>query len=88
MWFSQTGNDLTISIMGTQDKATVSGWFSSGYSQLQDIKVGGIKIDSGIAPLVQALATYSTNNTSFNPALVTQAPADAALQNAIAAAWH
>jgi Ca2+-binding RTX toxin-like protein len=89
LWFKQVGNDLVVSVMGTTDKVTVSGWYSSSYAPLQDIKVaGGWELDSGLAQLVQAMATYSTNNPSFNPASVSQAPADSTLQGALAAAWH
>jgi Ca2+-binding RTX toxin-like protein len=89
IWLKQVGNDLIVSVMGTQDQVKISGWYSSSTSQVQDIKVaGGWELDSGVTQLVQAMATYSAGHPSFNPASVTQAPSDAALQNAIAAAWH
>lgn len=88
LWFSRSGDDLTISILGTQDKITVLEWFDMDRRRLQDIRAGGLEVDSGVSQLVQAMATYSTNNASFNPTLATQAPTDAALQSAIAAAWH
>jgi hypothetical protein len=34
------------------------------------------------------MAIYSTTNPAFDPTAVSQAPNDAALQNAIAASWH
>lgn len=75
--------------MAFLDARIPSGWYSSNTSQLQDIKVaGGWEVDSGVAQLVQAMATYSANNLAFNPASVSQAPSDTTLQNAIAAAWH
>ena len=89
LWFKQSGNDLLIQMMGTTDQVTVSSWFSSSIAPLQDIKIaGGQQIDSGISQLVQAMATYSSNNSGFNPTSVAQAPNDAGLQSAIAAAWH
>src|SRR5262249_39232660 len=38
LWFQQSGNDLTIDVMGSQDKITVVGWFSGAGAQLQEIK--------------------------------------------------
>ena len=89
LWFKQTGNDLTIQVMGTQDQVTVSSWFASSTAKTQEIKAaGGLEIDSSVASLVQAMATYSASNAGFNPTSATQAPNDATLQGAIAAAWH
>jgi hypothetical protein len=88
LWFTQSGNSLAIQVMGGQDRTTVSNWFSTSTARLQEIKAGGLEIDSGVAQLVQAMATYSANNPGFNPTTATQAPNDAGLQAAIAAAWH
>jgi hypothetical protein len=92
LWFQQNGNDLTVDIMGTQDKITVSNWFSAPSAQLQEIKTAdGSRLDntnSNISQLVQAMASYSSNHTGFDPTTVTQAPNDPTLQNAITAAWH
>jgi hypothetical protein len=48
----------------------------------------GAKLDSQIAQLVSAMASYSASNPGFNPATATQMPNDPNLQGAIAAAWH
>jgi hypothetical protein len=90
LWFLRSGNDLQIDIMGSSSQVTVSGWFASTSNQLQEITAGGLEIDSGVSALVQAMATYSSANPSFNPTAsgVTQAPSDATLQSAISSAWH
>jgi Ca2+-binding RTX toxin-like protein len=88
LWLKQSGANLTISVLGTQDQVTVSNWFGSNTAKLQEIKAGGVQIDSSVASLVQAMATYSTNNPAFNPTTATQMPSDPTLQSAIAAAWH
>jgi hypothetical protein len=89
LWFQKDGNNLSIAIMGSQDKVTVANWFSAGASQLQEIKTAdGSKIDSNLSQLVQAMATYSSNNPSFDASVATQAPNDAGLQNTIATSWH
>jgi hypothetical protein len=89
-WFLQSGNDLKIDILGTNTSVTVAGWFSSNDNQLQEISAGGLKIDSQVSQLVQAMATYSANNPGFDPASPSSStvPNDTNLQNAIGAAWH
>jgi Ca2+-binding RTX toxin-like protein len=86
LWFQRNGNDLTIDVMGSQDKITVAGWFNGPGSQLQEITAGGMKIDAGVSQLVQAMATYSSTHAGFDPTTATQAPAE--LQTTIAASWH
>ncbi len=63
LWFQQKGNDLSISILGTKDRITVADWFDSKTSQLQEIKTSdGLEINSGLAKLVQAMASYSAKH--------------------------
>ncbi|MGO4713340.1 S8 family serine peptidase [Bradyrhizobium sp. 2TAF24] len=88
LWFVRSNNDLQIDLMGTSSQVMVAGWFNASSSQLSEITAGGLKLDSQVSQLVQAMATYSANNAAFNPTAVAQAPNDAALQTAIAAAWH
>jgi hypothetical protein len=90
LWFQQSGNDLKIDLMGTNTQVDVSGWFSTASNQLQEISAGGLKIDSQVSQLVQAMATYSAGNAGFDPTAsgVSSVPANSNLQTAIAAAWH
>jgi hypothetical protein len=53
--------------MGTLREVMVSGWFASTSSQLRRITAGGLILDSQVSQLVQAMATYSTNNPGFDP---------------------
>jgi hypothetical protein len=88
LWFLQAGNNLQIDVMGTNSQITVAGWFGSAGSQLSEVTAGGVKIDSQISQLVQAMATYSAYNPGFDPTEVAQAPSDPSLQGAIASTWH
>jgi len=91
LWFQQSGNDLTIEVMGSQDRMTIAGWFDPNTpSQLNDIKTSdGATLDhSAVAQLGQAMATYSAGSPGFDPTSATQAPNDAGLQTVIAASWH
>lgn len=90
LWFEQAGNDLRIDLLGTNTSTTVTNWFSGSAGSLQEITAGGLKIDSQISQLVQAMAIYSSNSTGFDPAnsSIHTLPNDTALQGAIGAAWH
>jgi len=89
LWFQRDGNDLSIAVMGSQDKVTVADWFNAGASQRQEIKTAdGSSIGSSLAQLVQAMATYSAAHPGFDATAIAQAPTDQNLQNTIAASWH
>ena len=89
LWFAQSGNNLLVDILGSTDQLTISNWCQGGANQVQQIDAGTLKIDSSIQTLVQAMATYATDNAGFNPQTsATTMPGDTTLQNTIAAAWH
>ncbi|MBP1298398.1 hypothetical protein ABIF38_007354 [Bradyrhizobium japonicum] len=90
LWFERSGDKLLIDLLGTNTSATVNGWFSGAGSQLQEITAGGLKLDSQVSQLVQAMATYAANNPGFDPtsASVHTVPNDASLQSTMSAAWH
>ena len=48
----------------------------------------GLKLDSQVAQLGSAMATYSAANPGFDPTTATQMPSDSGVQSAVAAAWH
>ena len=90
LWLTHSGNDLVISLLGTNDTITLSGWFGTNAgSQVQSINTAsGLNLsNSAVAQLVSAMATYQANNSTFNPATATQMPVDATLQAAITLAW-
>ncbi|HBF29765.1 calcium-binding protein, partial [Rhizobium sp.] len=90
LWLVQSGNNLQIDILGTKDSLTINDWFGgTPVAAVQSFATtDGLKLDSQVAQLVSAMASYSSHNTGFNPTSATQMPSDTTLQNAIAAAWH
>jgi len=91
LWFVQSGNDLRIDVMGTQNEVTISNWFGSVGNNLSEIATSdGSEIDSQVSQLVQAMATFQTNNPGFDPTASSNGvvPNDPTLQAALAAAWH
>ncbi|HUI95858.1 MAG TPA: hypothetical protein VLX44_08915 [Xanthobacteraceae bacterium] len=89
LWFARNGNDLDVDVLGTNEQRIVAGWYNNANAQVQSFQTAdGLKLDSGVAQLVAAMATYSAANPGFNPATATQMPTDSGVQGAIAAAWH
>jgi hypothetical protein len=90
LWFLQSGNDLKIDLLGASTQVDINGWFSSSSNQLQEITAGGMKLDSQVSQLVQAMAAYSANNSGFDPTAssIHVVPNDSGLQTATAAGWH
>ena len=88
LWFIKSGNDLLIDLLGTNDQVKVAGWYVSAGKQVASITAGGKILDTQVAQLVNAMATYQTGHSSFNPTATSTMPTDTTLQNAITAAWH
>ncbi|MFM2345074.1 MAG: hypothetical protein RLZZ210_1687 [Pseudomonadota bacterium] len=62
LWFSQTGNDLNISIIGTDDKVKVEYWYTEGYKgEIDSIHTSDNKalIAADVDKLIQAMASFS-----------------------------
>jgi Ca2+-binding RTX toxin-like protein len=90
LWFLQSGNSLQIDVIGTHNQTTLEGWFNSGNQASEVFTAGGLKLDSQISQLVQAMAAYSGSHAGFDPTASTlhQIPNDTTLQNTVAATWH
>ncbi|MCK1494931.1 hypothetical protein IVB14_32120 [Bradyrhizobium sp. 180] len=90
LWFLQSGNNLQIDVLGSSTDVTVNNWFAGSANQLQEIVAGGLKLDSQVSQLVQAMATYSAGHPGFDPSSpsISTLPSDTNLQSSIGAAWH
>ncbi|QXG28093.1 calcium-binding protein [Pseudomonas viridiflava] len=59
LWFSQSKDDLIVSILGSDDNVTVKNWFEGPANQLALIEAGGHQFDNGqINNLVNAMASF------------------------------
>jgi Ca2+-binding RTX toxin-like protein len=89
LWFQQRGSDLLVDLLGTNGQIDVSGWFNGiAGNQVQAFNAGGLTLDTEVAQLVGAMATYGAAHPGFNPATATAMPTDTTLQRAITADWH
>jgi Ca2+-binding RTX toxin-like protein len=86
LWWRKAGNNLEVSVIGTTDKMTVSGWYLSPDRQVEvfELANGQQLLNTEVQALVQAMAAYTP------PALgqLTLVGAfDANLGGLIAATW-
>ncbi|WP_411885843.1 calcium-binding protein [Polaromonas sp. YR568] len=87
LWFSHTGNDLAINIIGTADRMTVQNWYLGNQYHVEQIKTSDNKVllDTQVEALVQAMAGFvppSMGQTTLTAAQQT------ALAPVLAANWH
>jgi Ca2+-binding RTX toxin-like protein len=77
LWFQRSGQDLLVSTIGTGDKVTVKGWYSSTQSQVELIEAadGKVLVSSQVDALVSAMAGLqppSSGQTTLPPSYQTQ----------------
>ncbi len=87
LWFTKTGNDLEVQVVGTADKVTIAGWYSGAEHQMDSIETadGTVLLDSMVGRLVQAMAGFappSAGTMSIDPETYPQ------IETAITAAWR
>lgn len=64
LWFEREGNDLKVSILGTEDTVTVNSWYSNEDARLVQIQTDTKTIGTAdIELLVQAMSSFSQPNT-------------------------
>ncbi|WP_434141462.1 calcium-binding protein [Pseudomonas luteola] len=63
LWFRKSGSDLVIDVIGTDDKVTVSNWYSSNYYHVDQIKAadGKTLLDSQVQNLVDTMASFGVD---------------------------
>lgn len=84
LWFSRTGDDLIIEILGSDDRVKVKGWYSGQTFRLERILAGdGISLYE-IDGLVQAMTAYRTAHPAFDVQTAFEIPGAAELSSALA----
>ncbi|MBL4763356.1 MAG: hypothetical protein JKY93_11755, partial [Gammaproteobacteria bacterium] len=86
LWFKQTGNDLDVSIIGTDDHLKVRDWYSADGPTVESFATadGAILYDNQVQQLVDAMAAFAppaSGESSLSDDYKTQ------LDPVIAASW-
>lgn len=87
LWFSQSGNNLEVSIIGTTDKFTITDWYLGSEHHVEQFTTsyGQTLLDSQVQNLVQAMAAFAppaAGQTSLPSDIAT------ALAPVLAASWQ
>ena len=66
LWFERAGNDLEISIMGTEDNVMMKNWYRHERHQLDEISVsnGHTLSNNQVDQLVQAMAVFNPSSSA------------------------
>ena len=61
LWFRQVGNNLEVSIIGTEDKLTLNSWYAGSGYHVEEFRTsdGHVLIDTQVQNLVQAMASFA-----------------------------
>lgn len=85
LWFSKNGNDLNVSVIGTQNGVTIKNWYSDSSAKIEEFYAGtgklltAAKVDS----LVSAMSGFAQPSSTTLPANI-----QTALAPTLAAAWQ
>jgi len=87
LWFKQSGNDLEISIIGTNDRLTLDDWYLGGEHHVEEFKLsnGAALLDNQVNLMIQAMASFApppAATTTLSPTY------QQALAPLFAANWH
>lgn len=87
VWFARSGNDLVVSLLGSADRATLQGWYSSTSNQLDRFLLndGTFLVAARVDQLVAAMSAFSSPPASVADLSATQ---QQVVETAIAANWH
>lgn len=61
LWFRHVGNDLEMSIIGTEDRMTIQDWYSCSANHVEEFLLSDWRLltDANVENLVQAMASFS-----------------------------
>ena len=87
LWFTRSGTNLVVSVLGTSDRATLQGWYSSTANQLDHFEVsdGATLAATQVQQLVNAMSAFSAPPSSMTSLTLAQ---QQSVESVIAANWH
>ncbi len=86
--FTQEGNNLSLDIFNTQDSASIENWHLNSNYQIEVIQAGDGSnlLNSQVNQLIQAMATFCTDNGTTWEQAIQDRPDD--VQAILAAHWQ
>lgn len=85
LWFSKSGNDLNVSVIGTQNGVTIKNWYSDATAKIEEFYAGTGKMLTAakVDTLVSAMSAFAQPTTAALPANI-----QTALAPTLAAVWQ
>ena len=87
LWFKQSGYDLEVSVIGTNDRLTLDGWYLGVEHHVEEFKLsnGTALLDNQVNLMVQAMASFAPPP----PGTTTMSPSyQEMFAPVLAASWH
>ncbi len=87
LWFTRSGSDLVVSVLGTSDRATLQGWYSDADNQLNQLELSdGTFLEAAqVQQLVDAMSGFAMQPASLSALTSEQ---QQSIETEIAANWH
>src|SRR5262249_43159858 len=87
LWFTRSGKDLVVSLVGGSDRVTIQGWYADPNKQLDHFELsdGSSLAATQVQQLVNAMSAFKTRPASLSNLASTQ---QASVEAVIAANWH
>jgi Ca2+-binding RTX toxin-like protein len=87
VWFARSGSNLVVSILGTSDRATLQGWYSSAGTRLDHFELsdGATLAATQVQQLVDAMSAFSAPPSSMSSLTLAQ---QGSVESVIAANWR
>lgn len=85
LWFSKSGNDLNVSVIGTQNGVTIKNWYSDASAKIEEFYAGTGKMLTAakVDTLVSAMSAFAQPTAAALPANI-----QTALAPTLATAWQ
>lgn len=87
LWFTQAGDNLEISVIGTSDKVTIGNWYDGASNHVEQIQLkdGHYLLDNQVAKLVEAMSGMTPPPMGQTTLSVAQ---QQQLEPVLASSWH
>lgn len=87
LWFSRSGNNLVVDLIGTSDRITISNWYLGAQYRVETLQTasGAILAAEKVEALVQAMAGVTKPSSGQ---LVLNAAQEAALSGVLVSSWQ
>jgi len=90
LWFRQDGNNLVISVLGTDDSVTVQNWFSGTGNVIEEIRAGDGKVldHSEVQLLINAMSSFQPSSAAHPFGIKADDPLPQQVATVYASTWQ